>query len=232
MLKTGIRKYIRFLSRSPKQPVEPEEIRHGLQKFEKKFGIHFSDPPLLIQAITHCSYSNVRNEARSASYERLEFLGDAVLDLVVSDYLYHQYRELEEGELTKLKSLLVNKFTLAKISRELGLGDLILLSFGEDKSGGRARVSILSDILESIIGAIYLEGGYAKAKHFIRKYIIAHSDRFFKGEAYLNYKGELLEFLQQHSMGVPFYKVVREIGPEHQKQFTIEVQINRKAYGL
>ena len=206
-------------------------IEERSAQFQKEFNYQFNDPDLLIRAIKHCSYSSVQKEHRGESYERLEFLGDAVLDLVVSDYLYHKHSDLQEGELTKLKSRLVNRFTLAEVSKKLGLGDYILLSYGEDKSGGRTRESILADILESIVGAIYLDSGYKGASQFLDRYLIKQASRLLRNEKHTNYKGELLELVQNKGLQMPYYQVVVESGPEHSKTFTVEVQVGHDSLG-
>ena len=144
----------------------------GLKEFQKMIGYEFKKEQLLRQALTHSSYANEKHMKKLSDNERLEFLGDAVLEIVSSEFLYHNYEKLPEGELTKLRASIVCEPTLALCTEELRLGDYLYLGRGEDLTGGRKRKSILSDALEAVIGAIYLDGGFANAKEFILKYIL------------------------------------------------------------
>jgi ribonuclease-3 len=214
-----------FKSGSPKPEYD------SLHFFEKKIQTKIHHPQLFIQALKHRSYLSVSNEERIASYERLEFLGDLVLNLITGERLFLQFSTQEEGDLTKAKSLLVNKKILAQKAETLGLGQFILMSEGEEKSGGRTRASILSDILESVIGAIYLDSGYESAKLFVLNHILYDMNDIINDDANMNFKGELLECVQGQDWGVPTYIVVNEIGPEHNKEFTVEVIIKQQVLG-
>ena len=141
------------------------------KEFQQKIGYQFNDEKLLTQALTHSSYANEKHMKKLSDNERLEFLGDAVLEIISSDFLYKNYTDQPEGELTKLRASLVCEPTLAICAKEIGLGDYLRLGRGEDLTGGRGRKSILSDALEAVIGAIYLDGGFANAKEFVLKYI-------------------------------------------------------------
>ncbi len=202
-----------------------------VRAFEKKINTQIHHPELFIQALKHRSYLSVTNEARDSSYERLEFLGDLILNLITGERLFLEYPTQEEGDLTKAKSLLVNKKFLAQKAEELGIGTFILMSEGEERSGGRTRASLLSDVLESVIGAMYLDGGYVQAKAFVLKHILYDMNAILSDDANANFKGELLEWSQAQDWGIPSYLVVDEIGPEHSKKFTVEVLIKQQVFG-
>lgn len=198
------------------------------REFEKKIGYRFQDAELLVQALTHSSYSNERHCGRNSSNERLEFLGDAVLEIVSSDFLYHKYPQRPEGELTRLRASMVCEPTLALCTRELALGRYLLLGKGEDATGGRERDSILSDALEAVIGAIYLDGGLANAKEFIYRFIlndIEHKQLFYDSKTILQ------EFVQGNYSEELGYRLIREEGPDHNKRFVMEAVIGATAYG-
>ncbi len=202
-----------------------------LRSFENTIGLRIHDPHIYIQALKHRSYLSIGNEERVRSYERLEFLGDLILNLITGEFLYTLYPHQEEGDLTKQKSLLVNKKILAQQAEVMGLGRFILLSEGEDKSGGRLRPSILSDVLESVIGAVYLDSGYEVSKKFVLEKILYNAEDILNDEMHFNYKGELLEWSQANDGGIPAYTVINQEGPEHNKEFTVEVSIKQQVYG-
>lgn len=189
------------------------------------------DEDLFIQALKHRSFLPVTHEKRLQSNERLELLGDAVLGLVVVEFLYRTYPTKEEGELTNMKSLIVSRRILAKIARAMKLGDFLLLSEAEDKSGGRSRASINSDAMESIIAAIYLDGGLEKARDFIHSKILVNFEDIITDEHHTNFKSMLLEYAQSQSLGSPCYAVQAVHGPDHEKVFTIEVKIQNDTLG-
>lgn len=193
-------------------------------------GYHFRNPDLLQLALTHRSY--VRSQNRDLpSNERLEFLGDSVLGLVIAKRLYLDFPDLSEGDLTKIKALLVNETTLAMIGREVGLNQHILLSPEEDRSGGRERGSIVSDAFESIIGAVFLDGGFLPAQDVVLRLIYIHRQKIMADKSQINYKGELLELIQSRSDSMPRYEVVSEEGPDHDKLFWVEVSVNGDQLG-
>ena len=164
-------------------------------EFQEVIGYQFQTPGLLSQALTHSSYANEKHMKKGSDNERLEFLGDAVLEIVSSEFLYLNYPKLPEGDLTKMRASLVCEPTLAFCTRQLNLGDYLLLGKGEDMTGGRKRKSILSDALEAVIGAIYLDGGFASAKEFILKFIltdIEHKQLFYDSKTILQEIGEML----------------------------------------
>ncbi len=185
---------------------------------------HFDDPSLLFHALTHSSYANEMRLEKEKNNERLEFLGDAVLELVTSETVYKEYKELNEGDLTKLRASIVCEQTLSICARDLKIGDYVLLGKGEDSSGGRNRDSILSDTLEAIIGAIYLDGGFTNAKEFIKSFILADiKDK----KLFFDSKTILQEIVQNdnHNKQKLRYKLVSEEGPDHNKTFTVAVCI-------
>lgn len=193
------------------------------------FGYRFRNPALLGEALTHRSHANAVNS--TVTYERLEFLGDSVLGLIVARALFLRHTNYSEGELTKAKAALVNVKTLTKVARRERLGDLIQLSAEEDRAGGRGRSSILSDVLESVIGAVYLDGGIEAATDLIQRLILDHFDTNSTGLMNVNYKGDLLEYLQGLGQGLPRYEVISETGPDHEKTFTVAVHTNGRLVG-
>ncbi len=196
----------------------------NLKKFQEKIGYEFKDEGLLRQALTHSSYANEKHLKKLSDNERLEFLGDAVLELVSSECLFGEYPKLTEGQLTKLRASIVCEPTLADCTRELDLGTYLLLGKGEDLTGGRNRKSILSDALEAVIGAIYLDGGFANAKEFINKYILTDIEN---KHLFYDSKTILQEVVQGQHESLR-YVLLEEVGPDHDKQFTVGVLIGNK----
>ena len=191
-------------------------------------GYQFQTPGLLSQALTHSSYANEKHMKKGSDNERLEFLGDAVLEIVSSEFLYLNYPKLPEGDLTKMRASLVCEPTLAFCTRQLNLGDYLLLGKGEDMTGGRKRKSILSDALEAVIGAIYLDGGFASAKEFILKFIltdIEHKQLFYDSKTILQ------EVVQASYKEELCYRLVGEEGPDHDKHFMVEAWIGEMLIG-
>lgn len=186
--------------------------------FEKIIGYSFKDKRLLAHALTHSSYANEEHMKPHSDNERLEFLGDAVLELVSSEHLYKNYPLLPEGELTKLRASLVCEPTLAAIATDIKLGEAVFLGKGEDMTGGRSRKSVLSDAFEAVIGAIFLDGGFASAKDFIVKYVltdIEHKRLFYDSKSILQ------EYVQGETDCKLRYELVREEGPDHNKHFAV-----------
>ena len=201
-----------------------EEDMSSLTDFEDKIGYHFKNQGLLRQALTHSSYANERHMKKLSDNERLEFLGDAVLEIISSDFLYHNYPDVPEGQLTKLRASIVCEPTLALCTKELELGDYLYLGRGENQTGGRNRKSILSDALEAVIGAIYLDGGFANAKEFVLKFIltdIEHKKLFYDSKT-------ILQEVVQGEHEQLDYRLVGESGPDHDKSFSVEVWIGEQ----
>lgn len=202
-----------------------EEI---LGELEEKIGYFFADKKLMRQALTHSSYANEMKINKYDDYERLEFLGDAVLELVTSDFLFRERRENSEGKLTKLRASIVCEPALASCAREISLEQYILLGKGEEATGGRGRDSIVSDVMESLIGAIYLDGGLEEASAFIHRYVLSdleHKQLFYDA------KTTLQEIIQQENNGALRYKLVKEEGPQHDKIFDVEAYVGEKLVG-
>ncbi len=204
----------------------------SLNEMEYLIGYRFKDPLLLVQALKHRSYAYIYDEGEESSNERLEFLGDSVLNLVVTDYLYAKLPSEKEGKLSQLRSLLVSKKFLSSKAKEIGLGNYLLLSEAESASGGRQRTSILSDTMEALIGAIYLDGGFDRAEHFLRKCVLKDINRLIRDEKFVNYKSMLLEYTQGKHGKQPEYSVRSEEGPEHRKVFTVDAYLDGKRLGI
>lgn len=200
-------------------------------KFEEKIAVVFKDRTLLKQAFTHRSYINENRELKLEHNERLEFLGDAVLELVVTDYLFETLKESNEGELTSLRSALVNADTCSLVAKKLGMNEFLLLSRGEAKDSGRARQFILANTFEALIGAIYLDQGYDIAKKFILSQIVSLIPEIVKKGAMIDAKSLLQEKAQEHVGVTPVYKTLSESGPDHDKRFSVGVYISGELYG-
>ncbi len=195
--------------------------------FEEKVGVTFKDKALLRQAFTHRSYINENKNTKFEHNERLEFLGDAVLELVVTDFLYAKYPTKPEGELTTYRSALVNALTLAEVAATLTMNDYLLLSKGESKDTGRARQYIMANTFEAVVGAIYLDQGYDVAKIFIEKNIFVFADAMIARGNLVDAKSLFQEKAQEKTGTTPSYKLVREDGPDHDKSFTVGVMIGK-----
>ncbi len=197
------------------------------QKLEEQIGYTFQNKHLLALAMTHSSYANEQRGRKKANNERLEFLGDAVLEVTISDYLFREYPAYDEGKLTKLRSSLVCEYTLAICARDVSLGSFLLLSKGEDITGGRERDSILSDAFEALIGAIYLDGGLEKASCFIHDYLLKDVE---DKTLFYDAKTILQEMIQARGDCNLQYVLTKESGPDHNKEFTVEARIGGQAY--
>lgn len=200
-------------------------------KFEEKAVLNFKDKSLLKQAFTHRSYINENRGLSLEHNERLEFLGDAVLELVITDYLYSRMKNSTEGELTSLRSALVNADSCSRVAQALGANDYLLLSKGEAKDTGRARQYILANTLEAIIGAVYIDQGYEPAKRFILANMMPLAEELLKEGAWIDSKSLFQEKAQEYSGVTPVYKTLRESGPDHDKHFVVGVYVGSKKYG-
>ena len=194
-----------------------------LEKFENTINYTFNDKRLVTQAFVHRSFINENQKSGLSHNERLEFLGDAVLELVVTDFLYEKYPSKTEGELTAHRAALVNAVTLAEVANDIGVNNLMLLSKGESRDTGRARQTILADAFEAVIGALYLEGGYISAKKFIDKFLIAKAEEVIKRGMLKDAKSKVQEKAQEIFSVTPSYKVMRETGPDHDKKFVVGI---------
>lgn len=202
--------------------------RVNLDDLEKRIKIDFGDKELLRKALTHRSYLNEHREFTGGHNERLEFLGDAVLELSVTDYLYNFYPQKTEGELTAYRAALVNTFHLAEVASRLQIGDYLLLSKGEARDTGRARQYILANTMESLIGAIYLDKGYKKVDDFIKTEILFTAEETIKKNLSRDTKSRFQEKSQEIEGITPSYKVLEESGPDHNKNFLIGLYLESK----
>lgn len=203
-----------------------------LQELIKNLNIKINNLNIIDKALTHSSYVNENKDLKLESNEKLEFLGDAVLGLVITEYLYNLYPDYSEGKLSKMKSRLVSAEVLSKLSNELSLGEYMLLGKGEEKSGGRKRQSNIENAFESVVGAIYLDSGFKESANFIiNRFNEQFLEHFQSKEIGKDYKGELQEFSQKKFNTSPVYSVVSEVGPEHKKIFEVRVLIKGKEYG-
>jgi len=200
-------------------------------ELEQKLGYRFKNPGLLERALTHRSYIHTPENEDLRANERLEFLGDSVLGMVTSRFLFESFLEKSEGDLTILKSTLVSEANLSRIAKSISLGSYLNLSEEEEKSGGRERNSIVSDAYEAVIGAIFLDGGLAPTEKMIQNQILRKYLQITTDQTLHNYKGELLEYMQALGLGLPRYDVLEEKGPDHQKRFTIAVSVKGKRMG-
>ena len=192
-------------------------------KLEKELGIVFDNKNLLIQAFIHRSYINENSNLKLGHNERLEFLGDAVLELVSTNYLYHKYEDLAEGDLTSYRAALVNTKSIGAIAKELNFNNYLFLSKGESKDFGKARLSILADTYEAFIGAVFLDKGYNFAKEFIEKTLLTHTDEVVEEGKYRDPKSVIQEKSQDLLSVTPSYKVISESGPDHDKKFIVGI---------
>ena len=194
-----------------------------LKELQDKIGYSFNNEDLLKQAITHSSFANEQKINKLKNYERLEFLGDAVLELVSSEFLFNENKDMPEGQLTRLRASMVCEPALAFCARKMNLGELILLGKGEEAGGGRERNSILSDVFEAIIGAMYQDGGLEEARKFIHKFVL---DDVEEAQLFVDSKSILQERIQAEADKTLSYKLISENGPEHDKVFEVAVYIN------
>ena len=203
-------------------------MKEKLEKLQEVIGYQFKDPGLLTHALTHSSYANEKHWDKTRCNERLEFLGDAVLEVISSDFLFHTYESMPEGEMTKKRASLVCEPALAFCAREIDLGSFLLLGKGEEATGGRHRDSIVSDAMEATIGAIFLDGGFEPAKTFVLNYIlndIEHKQLFYDSKTILQ------ELIQGETDEEIVYTILKEEGPDHDKSFWAQVSVGKKALG-
>jgi ribonuclease III len=218
--------------RLPVSGEDPTRVVPRYEILEKKVGRHFEDPRLLVQAMTHRSHVHVSGMERIEANERLEFLGDSVLGMLVNEYLFDRFVDKEEGDLTKMKSLLVCGTTLAKVGYRLGLGEHLLLSRAEAGTGGRKRESILADVTEAVLGALYLDGGMDAARQFVVRNILVNVNGSIDEQTHRNYKSQLQETLQAKYKTPPRYKVTYTTGPDHARRFTVKVTLRGQILGV
>jgi ribonuclease-3 len=213
------------------------EQRNNRKKWEKfkrlqeKIGIFFTDEKLLIQAFTHSSYVNEHRKRPHEDNERLEFLGDAVLELTISQYLFKKFPNMSEGELTKLRASIVCEPSLVKFANALSFGELVLLGRGEELTGGRERPALLADVFEAFIGALYLDQGMEAVVQFLDKTIFPKINEGAFSHV-MDYKSQLQELVQRDGIGVIEYTILQEKGPAHNKEFVSRVSLNGEELGI
>ncbi len=196
--------------------------------FEKRIGYVFKDKQLVFQAFLHRSYLNEHAEIKIDHNERLEFLGDAVLELIVTDALFLAYPHKTEGDLTAYRAALVNANIISEVARDLGMNEYLLLSKGEAKDTGKARSYIMANAYEALIGAIYLDSGYASAEKFVKGTILLHAKRIVEEGLFRDSKSLIQEKAQQYFSVTPQYKVMAEHGPDHDKQFMVAIYFGQE----
>ena len=200
-------------------------LNYDEKELEKNICYEFGNKALLKQALSHSSFINEMKRGKMESYERLEYLGDAVLELISSEFLFHEYPDMPEGKLTKLRASIVCEYTLSSVSKMLHLGDYVLLSKGEEMTGGRNRDSILCDLFESVLGAIYLDGGMEPAEKYVKTFLltdIEHKSLFYDA------KTTLQEMVQKDGKGIVTYRQISESGPDHNKCYVMDVLVDDK----
>ncbi len=207
-----------------------KKLECNISKFEEIINYKFKNKSYILEALTHSSYSNENKNYKFN--ERLEFLGDSVLGIVISDYIFKKEKKLPEGELTKLRANIVCEESLSEVASEINLGEYLLLGKGEEATGGRERISILADALEAIIAAIYLDGGLDSSSKFIRTFMEDIIENSMEGKIFRDYKTYLQEVLQSRGEQNIWYKLVDEKGPDHNKRFVMEVGINDEVLGV
>lgn len=202
-----------------------KELRHKLVQFEKTIGYSFSNVDNLTLAFTHSSYANEYRNENIQSNERLEFLGDAVLNIIISEYIYSNFPHLSEGEMTKMRANIVCEASLDKCAAKISIGQYLLLGKGEELTGGRTRASILSDAFEAVLGAVYLDGGMDNAKKFVINNMSGIINESATGLNYTDYKTQLQEIIQKNSDRKVSYEIIEERGPDHNKIFVSQVKV-------
>lgn len=209
-------------------PISPEREKE-LHELEKKLGVSFLNKNLLNQSLTHSSFGHENNIPDN---ERLEFLGDAVLKLVITEYLYNKFPGHAEGELTKIRAAVISDDTLAGLGKKLDLGDFLLLSGNENKSGGQKRKSNIANAFEAIVGAAYLDAGLGRARDLIIDVLREEVEKVSRAGYISDYKSTVQEYAQKHKRELPHYRVIKESGPKHRKVFWIEVKVKGRRYGI
>lgn len=210
--------------------VVPATRRKELSAFEKHAGIRFRRLELLNLAFSHRSYAN-ESPTQIGNNEKLEFLGDSVLGLVVSEYLYQHLTDKTEGDLAKIKSFVVSEHSLAGLAKSIHIDKYILIGKGEENSGGRDKKALLADAFEAVIGALFVDGGFKQSKKFILRYLVPEVEKVLADKHRKDYKTMLQEYVQKEHRSYPKYHLLRKTGPDHAKVFWIEVLVNGKSYG-
>ncbi|MBU1119657.1 ribonuclease III [Patescibacteria group bacterium] len=201
---------------------------NNYEAIEAKLGIVFKDKSLLDVALTHRSYLNEHKEIALQNNERIEFLGDAVLELIISSYLFKKYPDKPEGDLTNIRAALVRTESLAEESRNLGIGEYLRMSKGEKESGGRDKDYLLANTFEAVLGAIYQDQGFDVCKEYIERTLLMKADRIVENNLFIDPKTQAQEIIQAKFKVTPIYEVLKQDGPDHEKTFTVALKINNK----
>jgi len=209
-----------------------EILTNKLEEFEKLIGYEFKNKKNLILALTHSSYANENRDKNLKSNERLEFLGDAVLDVIISEEIYTKYSELSEGEMTKLRASIVCETSLVKCAAKIGIGKYLLLGKGEELTGGRTRISILSDAFEALLAAIYIDRGMETARKFVLEQMHELIEASVNGTIFMDFKTQLQEVVQKNNDKKITYEIIEEKGPDHSKVFVSQVKISGEVMGV
>jgi len=207
----------------------PAEREKELNEIEKRLGTSFLNKALLNHSLTHSSYGH---EKKTPDNERLEFLGDAILKLVISEYLYHKFPERAEGDLTKIRAAVISDETLAQVGRRTEIGNYLLLSANEKRTGGTKRKSNLANAFEAVIGAVFLDAGIGKSRELILGVLEDEIEKASRSDYIRDYKSALQEHTQKRKWDLPRYRVIKETGPKHRRVFWIEVRIKGQGYGV
>lgn len=208
-----------------------EDRSTTLSKLESHLGLSFTNKTLLDQAFTHSSYTYESADKTLVDNERMEFLGDAVLKIVVSEYLFNKFPQKNEGDLTKIRAFVVSDNSFAKISRNIDLGEYLLLGNNEKRTGGKSRKSNLANVFEALVGAIFLDAGLGKARDFVMELLAPEIEKVSRAGFTLDYKSTLQETVQKKKWPLPIYHVIKESGPKHRRVFWIEVKVKGKVLG-
>lgn len=201
-----------------------------MQELERKLGYTFKDKKLITRALSHSSYANESKQSEGSN-ERLEFLGDSVLSLIVAEYIFTTYKDLPEGNLTRMRAAVVCEDALCTFAKQFGLGDHLLLGKGELRAGGNCRPSILADAFEAVLAAMYLDGGFEVAKKHVLKYVVPMLKTLEPTDSFRDYKTLLQEIIQKNPEEIIAYVVTGESGPDHDKSFEVEVRLNSNVIG-
>lgn len=210
------------------QYMKKQRKMNNYEEIEKKLGIVFKDKTLLDVALTHRSYLNEHKEASLQNNERIEFLGDAVLELIISSYLFKSYPNKPEGELTNIRAAVVRTESLAEESRNLGIGEYLRMSKGEKESGGRDKDYLLANTFEAVLGAIYQDQGIDVCKDYLERTLLKKVDRIVENNLFIDPKTQAQEIIQAQFKVTPIYEVIKQEGPDHDKKFTVALKINNK----
>ncbi len=215
----------------PKRYLSKDASEVDWDEFQSKIDYKIKNKELFEESIRHRSHPSCLPPENKLSNERLEFLGDAIVNFLIGEFLFETFPDAPEGDLTRMRSILVSRDYMAKISRKMQLGIYLYLGEGEEKTGGRNKSSILSNMLESIIGAIYLDSGYEATREFTERVFLVDYENTLKYEG-INYKGDFLEFMQKKHLEVPKFVTQQAIGPDHRKTYTVAVQVGDESIGV